>query len=392
MYSIWACSFGGLFKIKTALFHPDMIIATDHAAVHPVFANSDVYVKSPAFLPPIKNMLGKGLVWAEGGDWHRQRKMLSPAFSSESAKEMTSVIYECAERLETRLMNLILLDSAPAKDGTSLNIVPYITTCTLDIIGAVALSHSFSAICAASWTSHVNTGLKPLAFFASIVDCGPQGKDIISILLRGRRLGKDAYENLSDEQILDNVHFILVSLVMVGHETTAGSLIFTLWELARQPAIQDRLRTEVLSYGRKLSYEDIQNLEFLDAVVKEGRRLALRDDLIPLSTSLPEIGATFRIKKASPFTPMRTNPRVWEDRDPATLPHDWSGLLTFCDGLRNCLGWRLAVLELKIILATLVRSFVFSDTGVHVEEGISPTLQPVVDGRGGNLPLRLKLL
>ncbi|KAJ6588672.1 hypothetical protein B0H19DRAFT_895567, partial [Mycena capillaripes] len=81
MYSIWACSFGGLFKIKAALFHPDIVIPTNHGAVHHIFANSDVYIKWPAFRPPIKNMLGKGLVWAEGDDWHRQRKMLSPTFS-----------------------------------------------------------------------------------------------------------------------------------------------------------------------------------------------------------------------------------------------------------------------------------------------------------------------
>ncbi|KAJ7454508.1 hypothetical protein FB451DRAFT_1049700, partial [Mycena latifolia] len=119
MYSIWKCSFGGLCKIKAGLFHPDIIVATDHAAVAHIFANSDLYVKSPAFRPPIKNTLGKGLVCAKRDDWHRQRKMLSPAFSCivyldrelqtsmdfslDSVKGMTSVIYECAERLETRL-------------------------------------------------------------------------------------------------------------------------------------------------------------------------------------------------------------------------------------------------------------------------------------------------
>ncbi|KAJ7209899.1 cytochrome P450 [Mycena haematopus] len=454
MHSIWARSFGGLFKIKAALFHPDIIVATDHSAVHHIFANSDLYVKSPAFRPPIKNLLGKGVLWAEGDDWHRQRKILGHAFSAESVREMTSAIYECAERLEARITNLILLDCAPAHDGTWFNIVPFVSACTLDIIGTVALSHSFSAQSAshddihsdaaqirASWTNHVDVGLKPFAFLApsqgivkTIVrrighkilkreqsvfdkskcstgsekteDCPSQGKDIIGILLRGQ------FGKLSDEQILDNE-------CMVGHETTAGSLAFILWELARQPAIQNRLRAEVLSYRRDLSYDDIQKLEFLDAVVKEGlrlhpaspqtERLALQDDVVPLSASLPGIGATFRVKKGQvihiPFTPMHTNPAVWgpsaavfnparwlQPRDPASLPHGWSGLLTFCDGPRNCLGWRLAVLELKIILATLVRSIVFSDVGVHVEEKISPTLQPVVGGKGGNLPLRLKLV
>ncbi|KAJ7449144.1 cytochrome P450 [Mycena galericulata] len=479
MYSIWARSFGGMFKIKGALFHPDIVVATDHAAVQHIFANSGLYVKSPAFRPPIKNLLGEGLVWAEGEDWHLQRKILTPAFTSESVKEMTSAIYECAERLETRLSNLILLDSSRAKEGTSLNIVQYISACTLDIIGTVALSHSFSAQSArpndihsdaaqisASWAAHVNTGLKPLAFLVPLVvraipavakaplppmqsqgviktivrrigrkilerDNAVSGKnslegsedrpqisrhkDIVSILLRAQRLGKNPRERLSDEQILDNIS----TFIMVGHETTAGSLNFTLWELARQPAIQDRLRAEVLSYGRDLSYDDIQKLEFLDAVVKEGlrlhpaspqtERLALQDDVIPLSNSLPGIGATFRVKKGQvfhiPFTPMNTNPKVWgpsadvfdpsrwlEARDPANLPHGWSGLLTFCDGPRNCIGWRLAVLEFKIILTTLVRSIEFVDTGVRVEEKILQTLQPVVDGKGGVLPLGLKLV
>ncbi|KAJ7093857.1 cytochrome P450 [Mycena belliarum] len=479
MYSIWARSFGGLFKIKGALFHPDIIVATDHAAVHHIFAHSDVYVKSPAFRPPIMNLIGAGLVWSEGEDWHRQRKILSPPFSQESVKDMTSVIFECAERLETRLTNLIL--DSPSKDGASLNIVHYISACTLDIIGAVGLSHSFSAQTAridphsdaaqirASWTAHVNTGLQPLSLLASLVvravpaiaraplplmqtqgvvktivrrlgtallereqfafaaaasqsaraarEDGAHttgGKDILSVLLRARRLGK-ADQALSDGQIIDNI----ITFTMVGHETTAGSLTFTLWELARHPAVQDRLRAEIQSCGRDLSYDDIQKLEFLDAVVKEGlrlypalpqtERLALEDDVVPLSTAVPGIGGSFRIRKGQvihlPLMTLNTDAKVWGPdakvfdptrwlvaRDPATLPSGWSGLLTFSDGPRNCIGWRLAVLEFKIILATVVRTVVLLDTGARVEEKISPTLQPVVDGKGGDLPLRVRLV
>ncbi|KAJ6582930.1 cytochrome P450 [Mycena vulgaris] len=477
LYSIWASSFGRMYKIKAALFHPDIIIATDHAAVHHIFANSELYVKSPAFRPTIMNILGKGLVWAEGDDWHQQRKILSPAFSPESVKEMASAIYECAERLERRLSNLVLLDSSA--DGKTLNIAHYISACTLDIIGMVGLSHSFSAQSpettaasdaaqiSASWDDLVNIGLGPLAFFATVIvraipavtraplpllqsqgvvkgiverigqkiferERGEEkneiidtrgeprtqerrSRDIISLLLRSRRLVNAGQETLTDAQILDNI----TTFTMVGHETTASTITFTLWELARQPAIQDRLRKEILVHGRDLSYENIQKLEFLDAVVKEGLRLhpaspqtervALRDDIIPLSDSVKGIGATFRITKGQvihiPFTPINTSAHAWgpsaavfnptrwlEEHDPATRPHGWSGLLTFCDGPRNCLGWRLAVLELKIILATLIRSIAFIDTGVAVEEKISPSLQPIVGGKGPRLPLLLKVV
>jgi hypothetical protein len=50
-----------------------------------------------------------------------------------------------------------------------------------------------------------------------------------------------------------------------------------------------------------------------------------------------------------------------------------------------------AVFEFKVILATLIRSLEFHDTKVVVAQRISPTLQPVVDGRAGFLPVHVTL-
>lgn len=57
---------------------------------------------------------------------------------------------------------------------------------------------------------------------------------------------------------------------MVGHETTAGTTNFTLLQLARNPEMQKRLREEVQALQYDLNYDNIQKLEYLDAVVKEG--------------------------------------------------------------------------------------------------------------------------
>lgn len=56
---------------------------------------------------------------------------------------------------------------------------------------------------------------------------------------------------------------------MVGHETTAGSVSLTTYALACNPEIQQKLRDELNSVG-DITYENIQKLEYLDAVVKEG--------------------------------------------------------------------------------------------------------------------------
>jgi cytochrome P450 len=57
------------------------MIVSDHAAAHHIFADTDNFVKSPAFRPPISNLLGRGVVWAEGDEHRIQRKIISPAFS-----------------------------------------------------------------------------------------------------------------------------------------------------------------------------------------------------------------------------------------------------------------------------------------------------------------------
>jgi len=163
----------------------------------------------------------------------------------------------------------------------------------------------------------------------------------------------------------------------------------------------------------------------LDAVVKEGLRLhaaspttervVQEDDIIPLSKPIRQSDGTYinslHVRKGQlfviPFSTMNTS-AVWgvdsgvfrPDRwlvdggipSPSDLPRGWSGLATFCDGPRNCIGWRLAVHEFKVIIATLIRSIEFSDTRAIVQAKISPTLQPVTDGEGGVLPLLVKLV
>lgn len=56
---------------------------------------------------------------------------------------------------------------------------------------------------------------------------------------------------------------------MVGHETTSCTVSFTLYELARHPEVQRKLRQEVAGIT-DFSYDGINSLPYLDAVCKEG--------------------------------------------------------------------------------------------------------------------------
>jgi len=246
------------------------------------------------------------------------------------------------------------------------------------------------------------------------------GKDILSLLLRAGQKASEE-DRLTPQQIREN----LATFSMVGQETVSGSLCFTLMELAKNPSVQQKLREEVVAAGN-LDFEELAKLPYLDAVIKEGirihpaspqtERVCLEDDVIPLSKPIKGVDGTvmtsIRVKAGQvfhiPFLAMQTNAQVWgKDANefkperwitpgaippPSELPHGWSNLVAFCDGPRNCIGYRLAIFESKAILAYLLRSLEFHNTDAIIKRKISPTMQPVVDGKGGVLPLRVGLV
>ncbi|TDL26294.1 cytochrome P450 [Rickenella mellea] len=456
LYGKWMHKYGPLFKIKAALFHSDIIVVGDHVAVQHIFANTFTYMKSPSLRTISANVVGKGIVWAEGEDHVFQRRLLTQAFSLETVKGMAGDIAECAEKLETTYTNLVLSNAG----AFTLNIVPYTSYCTLDIIGRVAFGHDFKfgesvesreIITSLNHLSNVGSTFSgflgvvvtrafPLIVSLSLkytqvqgrikaitgmlaqrlIEDGSQarkGKDILSVLLRAQ----DKTCGLTKAQIIDNIN----TFIMAGHETTAAALNFALMHLARYPQTQQKLRDEIKQSMDAHSYDAIQKLEYLDAVTKETLRLfpsvpvtervAMKDDVLPLVTPIRmrngTFSSSFRVQKGQvfhiPLMIMNTNPKVWgEDagefkperwltpnvmRQSNELPHGWSNMTTFIDGPRRCIGYRVAVFEFKVILATLLRSLEFHSTETTVNIKVSLTLQPVVDGNCGVLPLRITL-
>ncbi len=92
------------------------------------------------------------------------------------------------------------------------------------------------------------------------------------------------------------------------------------------------------------------------------------------------------------------------------LPHGpWTNVSTFGDGPHACIGWRLgvsgllpfceilhivssAVMQIKIVLAIMIRTFEFKDSGVKIHKMMSPSLQPFVAGEAATLPIHISLV
>ena len=102
------------------------------------------YHHSPAWRGFVLRLVGRSLVWVEGGKEHkRMRSLIAPAFSSDNVRAMHADVYYVCSALQNRITNEI-----HASDESSLqfNTYDYTARATLDIIGRVAFGHDFNAV------------------------------------------------------------------------------------------------------------------------------------------------------------------------------------------------------------------------------------------------------
>lgn len=81
-------------------------------------------------------------------------------------------------------------------------------------------------------------------------------------------------EPLTDEQIKDEVN----TFMFEGHDTTTSASSFCLYALSRNREVQQKLFAELREYfgdqlDRAVTYNDLQQLNYLNCVIKESLRL-----------------------------------------------------------------------------------------------------------------------
>ncbi|KAF8521630.1 cytochrome P450 [Hysterangium stoloniferum] len=263
---------------------------------------------------------------------------------------------------------------------------------------------------------------------------GKEGsKDVMSILIRAN-LSENPKNKLSDEEIISQ----LTTINLAGHETTAMTLTWALHELSRHPDFQNQLREEIAATrahaaqrgDSELSIADLDSMKLLQALIKETLRYhpivsalfrqAGRDDVIPLLHPIKS-----RTGDVIESIPVRKGQRVlisiagyqrlksvWGEDADVWRPERFlegveryqttglgviSNVATFSSGVRSCIGWRFAMIEMQAILIEFLENFEFSVPPGNIEIIRGPTglMTPMVKGsksRKTELPLSLTAL
>lgn len=186
--------------------------------------------------------------------------------------------------------------------------------------------------------------------------------DLLSLLLRAR---DDQGLGMDDGQLRDEA----LTLLLAGHETTAGGLSWALHLLAQNPSIQDQVRDEVASvlHGRLPTVQDVPQLDLVDRVFAESLRLypsawvftrrAMEADTLESGVTIPAGDEVM----VSPWS-MQRNPAYFpkpETFDPdrflpeARERRPQFSYFPFGGGSRRCIGEPFAKMEAILVLATL---------------------------------------
>jgi cytochrome P450 family 110 len=183
-------------------------------------------------------------------------------------------------------------------------------------------------------------------------------RDILSLLLMAT---DETGVGMSDEELHDE----LITLLFAGHETTASALAWLFFWIHYLPEVKGKLQQELDSLGDNTDYQAIANLPYLNAVICETLRI------------YPIAAGTFARVLTQPMSIMdhdfQTNtwfmisiynlhhqealyPNANQFNPERFLTKSYSNYeyLPFGGGNRRCIGSALALLEIKLVIATIL--------------------------------------
>ncbi|EDV24789.1 uncharacterized protein TRIADDRAFT_25487 [Trichoplax adhaerens] len=177
---------------------------------------------------------------------------------------------------------------------------------------------------------------------------------------------------LNDEEIAGNI----IELMMAGVDTSANTILWTLYILGKNPDIQEKLYQEVsgiLKDGQFPDSQTVQKMPYLRGVIKESQRLypvlvatarILDKDIVlsgyhvPAKTRISAVMYLMAMDESIFDEPTKIIPERWIRSSPSSQhQRNPFSFIPFGFGPRMCIGRRIAELEMELLIARLILQF-----------------------------------
>jgi cytochrome P450 len=423
--------------IKLGVFEPQKLwmIFTPADVEYVMKTKFDNFVYKGFRDPQFDDLFGSGIFNADGAHWLVQRKLAAREFSAERFRGyMAGVFVKDAAKL------VGIIEGPGAGPGaqwsSEFNASKWLMRLTMDAFSQISFGVDIGGldgkpcefadafdVCQAQIFQRMVV-LRPFWRAMRALNVGPEAAyaraltvvnafayDLIDGVIDRNDLaksqGREAKDDLMSRLIpvaqeeaggaIDRklVRDMCLNLLIAGRDTTAAALQWLLYELTRNPAVDAELHEELeAALGDAApNFDNCAGLEFAQAVVWETMRLypsvpygtkcARESDVLPSGLQVAKGDSVNWATYA-----MGRRPDIWGADAETWRPARWMGadgkckregqykLPAFNGGRRLCLGMDMAFLEIKVVLATLLRRYRFAlKPGQNVRSRTTLTLQ-----------------
>ena len=398
----WARELGPVYRLR--LGPRRVMVVADPKLIQAVLRERPAgYRRSPRMDLVIAEMgLPPGLFNAEGADWERQRRMVMAGFDPAHIKRYDAAMQRVAARLVRRWR------AAAARDA-AIDLRADLMRYTVDVVAGLAFGYEVNTLEAEAdviqqhmdrimptiyrriftripvwrwWPSRADRelvghvaalrqavhGLIDAARARLAADAALRAAP--ANVLEAMIVAADAPgSGIDDEAIEGNV----VTLLLAGEDTTANTLAWLLYLLARHPAALARAQAEARGLGLAdpdavPSHAQLGELDFIEACAHEAMRLKPVAPILTFEPLQPtELGGVAIEPGVLVVTLMRhESVGAQLEQAAAFVPERWLGpdagtakrlSLPFGAGPRICPGRYLALQEIKLALAAVLAHF-----------------------------------
>ncbi|QLE01451.1 cytochrome P450 [Galbibacter sp. BG1] len=381
---------GDNFMVKTPAGKPVVFTRTPKIIRHVLQKNHANYKKSTLQTEDLANYIGHGLLTAEGEHWLVHRRMIQPAFHKKKLIGLLDIMHQAIQEELQHIQENKNFNVYPLMGDLAFQVVAKSLFSRSDIRESMAKLQDITEVNQQMviremrqpylqwWFSISGMKKRHLAYAA-------EGREILNKIIEERLQQKEERNDLLDmllnatyedgshmsrRQLIDEV----LILFTAGHETTANTLSFTMFLLAKNIEAQDKIFQEIKDID--LNKEDLSGifgqLSYTKACIEESIRLYPPVYIIDRVAKEDDKVAGQKIKKdtlmlLSVFE-LHRNKGFWE-RPNEFLPERFLKMdkkeyseyyYPFGAGPRMCVGNNFAMFEMMLVLVEIFKKYTVS--------------------------------
>lgn len=423
----WSAQYGPVYRLK--LGKRRAIVIAEHEWVSTILRDRPEGFRRTTKLEQVWSEMGllNGVFAASGETWRRQRRMVMAAFDPAHVKAYYPALTRVAQRLVARW-------NEAARKGESIDLTADLMRFTVDTIAGLAFGADvntlqsdedviqqhlnrlfpmvfkriFSAVPMWRWfpseddrqlarsVAEINAAVDGfIAQARARLDADPSLRERPVNLLEAMLVAADEPgSGIDDTQVAGNV----LTMLLAGEDTTANTIAWMIHLLWRHPDELAKVTAEVRRVCDEVpTLEQLGRLAHAEACIHETMRLKPVGPHMAVQALRETVVADVRIPAGMVLFVLMRRDSVNDDKVPraaAFEPARWLGegaaqaanpakriSMPFGAGPRICPGRYLALLEMKMAMATLLGRFdiVAVDTpdGNEARESLNVTMAPV---------------